>query len=139
MKRRFYLDTCIWRDYYENRSDNFRPLGEWALFLINKINDNKEIILYSSFVIDELNKHYDEKKIVNMFEPFQNKGLLIKVDILKYQVVEAKKLSLFRNIPFGDALHAIIARDNKAIFITRDKHALELLDIVIVKKPEDLL
>ena len=41
MKRRFYLDTCIWRDYYENRSDNFRPLGEWALFLINKINQAK--------------------------------------------------------------------------------------------------
>ena len=34
---KYYLDTSIWRDYYENRSDKFRPWGEWALILINKI------------------------------------------------------------------------------------------------------
>lgn len=33
---RFYLDACIWGDYWENRSDNFRPLGEWAFRYLSR-------------------------------------------------------------------------------------------------------
>ena len=55
MPERFYLDSSIWRDYYENRKDKFRPLGEWALRLIKNIIENKNYILYSDFVIKELN------------------------------------------------------------------------------------
>jgi hypothetical protein len=35
--QRYYLDTCIWVDYLENRQDRFRPLGDWALRLIKQI------------------------------------------------------------------------------------------------------
>ena len=37
MVEKYYLDTCIWRDYFENRSDKFRPLGDWAFSLIKLI------------------------------------------------------------------------------------------------------
>jgi len=36
-------------------------------------------------------------------------------------------------------LHSILARDNQAVLITRDKHFLKLLDICIIKKPEELI
>lgn len=35
MEEKYYLDACIWRDYFENREDRFRPLGEWAFRLVN--------------------------------------------------------------------------------------------------------
>ncbi len=56
MANRFYIDTCIWRDYYENRSDNLKPLGEWALqFLKNAVN-NDDLILYSDLTVKPPNR-----------------------------------------------------------------------------------
>ncbi|MEK6934395.1 MAG: PIN domain-containing protein [Nanoarchaeota archaeon] len=139
MKTKFYIDPSIWRDYYENRSDRFRPLGEWALKLINEIIENKNVIIYSDFVIEELKIKYNEEEINKILGIIGQRGLLLKVDISKAQLQEASILCKKRNVAFGDALHAILARDNKAIMITRDKHFLELLDIVEIKKPEDLI
>ena len=68
MAKTYYLDTSIWRDYYENRSDKFRPLGEWALRLINKIIKDKDLILYSDFVVEELKVKYNEGEINNIFQ-----------------------------------------------------------------------
>ncbi|MBI3026645.1 PIN domain-containing protein [Candidatus Woesearchaeota archaeon] len=42
---------------------------------------------------------------------------------------EAKKIAEERNVPAGDALHAIIARDNDLILVTRDSHFRKLEDI----------
>ena len=57
----------------------------------------------------------------------------------KQQFQEATKLKKERNLPFGDCLHAIIARDNEAIMITRDIHFEEIQDIIKSYKPEDLI
>jgi len=40
---------------------------------------------------------------------------------------------------FADALHAVLARDNSAVMVTWGRHFLELMDIVEVRKPEELL
>lgn len=139
MVTKYYLDTCIWRDYFENRSDKFRPLGEWALDLINSIINKKELILYSDFVIAELKVKYSEDEINNMFKIVKDKNCLLKVEISKIQAKEARKLSESRNVAFGDALHAILSKDNNAILVTRDNHFLELQDIAEIKKPEELI
>jgi hypothetical protein len=137
MKTKYYLDTCIWRDYFENRKDRFRPLGEWALFLLNMIIDDDNLILYSNLVLDELRKKYDEKTISNLFKPFEN--YLFKVGMSRQQMLEASRISNSLYIPFADALHAILARDNNAILITRDKHLFKLQNMVEVATPEELL
>ncbi|MBT4541090.1 PIN domain-containing protein [Candidatus Woesearchaeota archaeon] len=136
MKTKYYIDTCIWRDYFENRKDRFRPLGEWALFLLNMIIDDNNSILYSNLVLDELRKEYNEETISNLFEPYKN--CLIKVGMSRQQMLEATRRSRLINIPFADALHAILARDNSAILITRDKHLFELQNMVEIRTPEDL-
>jgi len=89
MPERFYLDSSIWRDYYENRKDKFRPLGEWALRLIKNIIENKNYILYSDFVIKELKIGYNKEEINKIFEIVNKRNLLIKVNISESQIKES--------------------------------------------------
>ncbi|KHO46458.1 MAG: hypothetical protein QS98_C0003G0066 [archaeon GW2011_AR3] len=139
MAQKLYLDTSIWRDYYENRSDKFRPLGEWALELLNKTIHEKGTILYSDLVVEELNIKYAQQEIDNIFSFVRMKGILVKADISREQANEAVLLCKKKKVAFGDVLHAILARDYKAIMVTRDKHFQELSNIVEIKKPEELL
>lgn len=139
MANRFYLDTCIWRDYYENRSDNLKPLGEWALqFLKNAVN-NDDLIIYSDLTIKELCIKYTIEEVKDILEVIDKRDILIRINVMESQIKEAIMIRKKRNLAFGDVLHAILARDNNAILITRDEHFLELNDLVMIKKPEELI
>ncbi len=131
---KFYLDACIWRDYFENRSDRFRPLGEWALRLIKKIKDERGLFVISDHLLREL-KMKDVTELMNIIS--YKSIIIIRCNHIQFK--EAKRLSKIFNIPRGDALHAILARDNDALLITRDKHFYELQDYVEINKPEDLI
>lgn len=133
---KYYLDTAIWRDLHENRTDRFRPLGEWAFELIRKIREEKQIILYSDAVIGELIKYFEN--VDEIFRLAVEENLLLKVDIKREQFVEAVNLCKKLQIPHKDCLHAILARDNNAILVTRDRD-FEKINFVIVKKPEELI
>ncbi|MBN1376962.1 PIN domain-containing protein [Candidatus Woesearchaeota archaeon] len=139
MKNKYYIDTCIWRDYFENRKDKFRPLGEWAFKLFKKIILNNEKVIYSEVVVEELLNYFNKEKIKEIFSIVKREGLLEKANITKDQIKEAKKLQFQRKTPFRDTLHSILARDNKSILVTRDKHFNELQNIVKIKKPEELI
>ena len=65
--------------------------------------------------------------------------ILLFVESTEKQIGLAKDLSFKRNVPKRDALHALIARDNKAILVTFDKHFQMLLDITKPKRPQDLI
>jgi len=139
MAQKFYFDTSIWRDYYENRSDSTKSLGELALQLIKKIIEEDNLVLYSDFVVQELMVKYSIEEINTILSIIYKLNLLVKVPISKEQAHEAGVLCKKRKLPFGDALHSILARDNKAIMVTRDKHFERLMDIAEFKKPEDLI
>ena len=72
-----------------------------------------------------------------MLQPI--KPILIFVESTEKQIGKAKDLALKRDIPKRDALHSLIARDNKAILITLDKHFQKLLDIIKPKSPKELV
>lgn len=133
---KYYFDTSIWRDYYENREDNFRPLGEWALTLIKVIEEEGGQIFYSDLIIDELTEAYTSEQIQEILEMYQ---CITKVNINSKQLEEAKILGKVRKVGKSDALHAILSRDNGAILITRDNHFQDLTDIAIIKKPEEVI
>jgi len=136
---KFYVDTSIWRDYYEDRVDNLRPLGEFAFnfFKFCKLNDYKIII--SKFVVDELKSCYPEQIIKEIFGMMENYCLLETVETSIEYLDKARKLkSNYREVSFLDIVHAIIARENGAVLVTRDKHFILLKDIVISKKPEEI-
>ncbi len=138
MPQKYYIDACIWRDFHENREDKFRPLGEWAFNLFRMIRETKSKALYSNLIIKELSISYTPEKIKEMFRIVEEEGLLEKVEIKEEHLHETIRLKKLKKLPFNDLLHAILARDNQAILVTRDKHFEEFGDIVIVKKPEDL-
>ncbi|MEK6887021.1 MAG: PIN domain-containing protein [Nanoarchaeota archaeon] len=139
MITKYYLDSSIWRDLHEDRKDKFRPLGEWAFELLKKIRKNKDKVLYSDLVVDELMKAFNENVIKELFSIMSNGGLLEKVNVEKKHVKEAVELKHKYNIPFGDALHAVLARDNNAILVARDHHFEEIQHIIKAKKPEELI
>ena len=137
MASKYYFDTAIWRDLHENRKDKSKNLGELAFEAIKKIRINKEKIVYSDFVFEELSHAYDKQTINKLFKDVSE--LLEKVKINEWQLKEAADLSKKLNIPFGDAVHGVLARDNNAIMVTRDRHFRKLKDKITIKKPEDLI
>ena len=138
MENKYYADTSIWIDLYEDRKGfNNEKLGDYALDLFYFIIDKNHRLIISDLLIKELGINYTTAQINGMMKIYGN--LIEKVKITTKQRDEAKKLSLERNLPYGDALHAIIARDNNLILVTRDNHFKKLTDISKYYKPEELI
>ncbi|MBI2656688.1 type II toxin-antitoxin system VapC family toxin [Candidatus Woesearchaeota archaeon] len=137
MASKYYLDTAIWRDLHENRKDKSKNLGELAFESFKKIRANKEKIVYSDLVVEELSRAYDKQTINKLFKSVSE--ALEKVEINDMQLKEAADLSKKLNIPLGDAVHGVLARDTNAIMVTRDRHFRKLKDKITIKKPEDLI
>ena len=138
MTKKYYLDTSIWLDFFENRNEPNLPKGDWAHELLSKITGNNDKIIYSDIVILELGVvDYKPNEIEKLFEKI--KPILIFVESTEKQARKVKDLSSKRDIPKGDALHALIARDNKATLVTLDNHFKKLLDITIPKRPQDII
>jgi len=132
------IDTSIWIDVYEDRKGfNGEPLGEYGLKLLSDILARKDKIIISEILIDELSGRYSLSHILGMLKPFED--IIEKIIPTEEEKKIAKKISIERELPLGDALHAIIARDNNAILITRDKHFRKLEDISSHYRPEEII
>ena len=138
MEEEYIIDTSIWVDLYEDRKDyNNEPLGNYAFKLLVKIKAKESAIVLTDFLIRELETIYSVAEINGMFKPFEK--IIKKIIATEKQWEEAKKIAKERDVPAGDALHAIIARDNNFILVTRDRHFRELEDISKHYKPEELI
>lgn len=134
----YYLDTSIWLDFFEMRDEPNFPKGRWAQELIEKIIKENLRILYSDHNLVELAvvgySHEEINALLGRLRP-----ILIFVEATEKQIGRARDLAAKRNIPKGDALHALIARDNKAILVSFDKHFQELKDMIQPKMPQGLI
>lgn len=138
MTEKYYLDTSIWLDFFECRDEPNLPKGEWAYELLKKITRTDAKVVYSDHNLFELRLvGYSSYEISDMFKPLRL--ILIFVGSTEKERRKARDLASKRKIPKGDALHALIARDNKAILITLDKHFKEILDIIKPKRPQDFI
>ncbi len=135
---KFYFDTSIWLDFFENRDKPNLPKGEWAYKLLNKIVESDNKIIYSNVNLLELvSVGYSLNYINNIFKSLEQ--VLIFVESTNKQIGKARDLAFKRDIPKGDALHALIARDNNAILISLDHHFKKVYDIIKVKRPQDFI
>src|SRR3989338_468727 len=111
MVEKFYVDTSIWIDLYEDRKGyRNEPLGEYALKLFSMIKAKENKLIISDILIRELEGYYSIEEINGMIMPLNK--IIEKIFSTKEQVKEARKIAEERNLPFGDALHAILAREN---------------------------
>lgn len=139
MQRKFYLDTAIWRDYFENRGDGIRPLGEFAFRFLKDCKETSAEIIVSDVVVAELDAYLPKAQMDSIFSSF--KDIIRNVAYTAGQASEARGEWKKRNmaLPFKDVLHAVIARDNGAVLVTRDSHFFDMLaSIVDVQKPEEI-
>ncbi|MFH0869723.1 MAG: type II toxin-antitoxin system VapC family toxin [archaeon] len=137
MFEKYLIDTSIWIDLYEDRKGfHNEPLGDYALKLLATIKSQEMIIVLTDLLLRELEMNYSLSEINGMFKPFEK--ITEKIIATKEEREEAKRIAQERNLPPGDALHAIIARDKKLVLITRDKHFKQLEDISKHYMPEDI-
>ena len=95
------------------------------MILMNHIKELEDF----GYSIDEINSIFHVVKPNN----------IRFVNTSKEQKDEAKQLAYQKKIPKADALHAILARDNDAIMVSRDSHFKKLNNIVETKKPEEII
>ena len=135
---KFYIDTAIWLDFLEDRKGYLgEPIGKYAGELFKNILFNKDTIIVSTLLINELKIKCSFGQINSMFKPFEKRMYIVRYTF--EQSLEARKLVVERDLPKGDALHAILARDEKAILIARDNHFKKLRDICQYYKPENFI
>ncbi|MEK6857542.1 MAG: type II toxin-antitoxin system VapC family toxin [Nanoarchaeota archaeon] len=135
---KFYLDTSIWIDLYEDRKGySGEKLGDFAWKLFSMIKNNGFRIIISDMLILELEQKYSMAEIKGMIKLFETS--IDKVLTTKEERNEAHRISQERNLPSGDVLHAILARNHKFILVTRDNHFRKLTDICSFHKPEEFI
>jgi len=121
---RYYVDTCLWIDFIEGRTDDD---------IFTKIIENEDTVIYSYPLEKELLKYLKLIQLRMLYTLLSSKRLLYPVTVTDIEKLEAHELSNSRNLPFADTLHAILARDNQATLLTRDKHFLLLRNICDVE------
>ena len=137
--KRFYVDTSVWLDFALDRSDGVRPLGELAFQFFKKCMRNGWKIVYSDAVIEELEKHLTMEEIrERCFAILEEKKLIQKIVFNKKEVEEAEEISKRERVSFTDALHAVIARNNNATVVSRDRHFGQLSKVVKCFFPEEI-
>jgi predicted nucleic acid-binding protein len=115
---KYYLDTCIWIDFLNERD-------EYVVDIVFRLITSHQIIV-SKVVLEELERFIPDTQILNLKN-------VVLVEIVATQKIFAYNLSKKYDIPLADAVHAVVARDNDAILITRDKHFLKLKNIGTIK------
>ena len=129
---RYFIDTCVWRDFLEEGK-----YKEETSRFFNVVMENRDEIIFCEEIMYEMRKRYSMKEIEDMFLIFKMIGLLKLVRKSEKQMEQAYALVRERSLPYPDCLFAILARDNDAILVTQDKHFKLLIDIVDVKGPSE--
>ena len=135
-----YLDTNIYIDYFLNRIDKLRPLGDFAFNLIKKIIMGEYKLIISDLVIIELERNGFEKQVKVLLEKLKETNNLIFVISTKEDNLRTKNIVKNRKTSFNDTKHAIVASKTKAdYFVTRNiKDFEDLNDLVYPIYPESL-
>ena len=131
----FYFDTSIWMDIYDKRGVH----GDVAKKLLEKIIHEDFFVVYSDVIFTELKRlNYSDFEINQMLS-IAKPNHIKRIQSTKEQIEEAVRLAWQRDVPFRDALHALICRDHDLQLVSRDWDFEKLKDVARAMKPEDLV
>jgi len=135
---RYYLDTSIWLDLFEDRNETGFSKSVTVQKMMTYIVSDENRIVISPIIIDELvHNGHSKEDIARFFHPF--KKLLYVQHCYREILVQASSIAHQKGIPKNDVLHALLSRNSDAILITRDGHFSKLVDITVPVTPEELL
>ena len=139
MPKRFYVDTSVWRDFFEDRKDSIRPLGEFAFGFLKKCREEKLEVLVSDAVLFELKLRFSEAQLSHHFSSFEQ--IIRRIQAEPADILMAKRILKEKKepLPFNDVLHAVLAKKHGAVLVARDRHFELFLGWIEVKKPEELV
>ena len=104
MTEKYYLDTSIWLDFFENRNEPNLPKSDFAHELLDKITKNNDKIIYSDIVIIEFRVvGYQSLEIEKLFEKI--KAILIFVESQKNK--REKQKTYHQKETFQKAMHSM--------------------------------
>ncbi|PIU21260.1 MAG: hypothetical protein COT15_03235 [Candidatus Diapherotrites archaeon CG08_land_8_20_14_0_20_34_12] len=112
-------------------------MGEFAFRFLKECQKRKDIVFVSDIVKKELLKYFSIELVNEIFSSF--KDIIVEIMHAEVHVSEAYSFWIRSNkkYPSSDILHSIIARDNKTLLVSRDKHFQEI-GIVECKLPEEI-
>src|SRR3989344_737690 len=124
MKKRYYVDTCIYLNLWQKEIDPKTGLKLWKIAkdFLQKIEDSDAIILYSGFVLKEI-YHILGSRFNNRKDIFMDQIKFKKVFANSEDYDYARKLEKEFNyeISFFDCIHITLAKRERVILITRDE------------------
>ncbi len=135
---RIYLDTNIYLDWLECRTDRLRPLGEFAFQIIRRTLECEFEIIISDVVLFELKRHTKMNEVMDLINKLSKKNKIIKIEKSEEDRSEAQRISPETGIHWQDVAHALLAKKADAeCLITRDAHLFDL-NLLQTKFPENI-
>ena len=143
MKKSFYIDSCIYLNLWQREIDPKTGLKFWKIAkdFLQKIEDEDSIILYSGFVLREL-EHILGNRFNNKNNIFMDGTNFKKVfaDSEEYNFARKLEKEFNYEISFFDCLHITLANKEKAVLITRDEKLIKFgRKYFDIRKPEKFL
>lgn len=134
-----YLDTNIYLDYWEKRTDNLRPLDEVAFQVLKRTVECEFEIVISDLVLAELEKYLAFDSIRAILNPLEK---LKKIRLVKKSKKDLEKVSdLYSKIRIhkSDILHAVLAKKAGAVYlVTRNVGHFSKIGLIQPILPENL-
>lgn len=129
------IDTNIILDFLLSSKNNLKSAKDFFKATLSC----KHTIFLCEPVMFELKAHgFDKDAEELIFQLMRTKNKIKFIEETNEDLNQAKNIIRNSNLPFNDVLISILAKKANAIVVTRDKHFLELQQIVDSFKPEDL-
>ena len=133
MSELIYIDTNVWIDYFLNRSDRLRPLGDFAHELLKKTISCKYKVAISDWLKKEINSTGHTQPFSEIEKELQRWNKIIFIKTSFDDINNAKKTKHWH-----DSLHEILAiKSNAKYLVTRNQKDFSGEKIAIVL-PESL-
>lgn len=135
-----YIDTNIYLDYFEGRTDYLRPLGEFAFQIFQRTLSCEFTVAMTGFLMKELSKYAQAEQLSELTTELKEKNKLRESNTTKDDIEKARSIVKEKKTSFPDTLHAVVAQRMGAEYlVTRNvRDFLELQDMVKIILPEHL-
>ncbi|MEA3515383.1 MAG: PIN domain-containing protein [Nanoarchaeota archaeon] len=141
----FYVDTCIYLNFWQKEEDGRLGIPYWksAKDFFEKSDHDNSIIHYSGFLLRELEFILGSQEFNQQHKLFRQSPNFERIFMSCSEYYQAQNIESELNygISFFDVIHMLLAKKSDSILITRDNGLLYTAGkySVITKRPEELL